>query len=306
MAAGPSPVERLRRSGITPDRGFGQNFLIDPNILGVIEKMAALGRDDIVLEVGPGLGVLTGRLLERCGLVHCVEVDKRLADLLKEEFGSNPRFRLHTGDAVRMDLGGLAPPPDKFVSNLPYNVATALVMKSLAELPTVRSWCLMLQREIAERLFARPGTAAYGSVSVMTQLLTVREASRPVPAAVFYPRPRVRSALLAFRRRQRAGFAGDHFGEVRALVRAAFSHRRKLLVNSLAGAGETWLPPGVAGPGGASGGGGGGTGEGGEAVKKQVIGEALARAGLKADVRPQQVTPLQYEKLAVAFSEGRA
>ncbi|MEK7817168.1 MAG: rRNA adenine dimethyltransferase family protein, partial [Actinomycetota bacterium] len=232
---------------------------------------------------------------------------KRLAALLKEEFGSNPRFRLHTGDAVRMDLGGLKPPPDKFVSNLPYNVATALVMKSLSELPAVRFWCLMLQREIAERLFARPGTPAYGSVSVMTQLLTVKEASRQVPAAVFYPRPRVRSALLAFRRRDDDGYTGRHFGKVRALVKAAFSHRRKLLVNSLAGAGERWLPPGVAGPGAAPGGeAGAGAGDGGEAVRKQVIVEALARAGLKPDVRPQQVTPAQYERLAIVFSELEA
>ncbi|MCL4472598.1 MAG: 16S rRNA (adenine(1518)-N(6)/adenine(1519)-N(6))-dimethyltransferase RsmA, partial [Actinobacteria bacterium] len=194
MASKPTPLERLRRSGISPDRGLGQNFLIDPNILGVIERMASLGPKDTVLEVGPGLGVLTERLLDLCGAVHCVELDRRLGKLLRDEFGSRPNFQLHQADAVRFDFASLDPPPVKFVANLPYNVAAPLVMISF-ELPSLEFWCLMLQQEIAERLFAVPGSSNYGGVSVMTQLLAEKIEARPVPATVFYPRPRVRSSL---------------------------------------------------------------------------------------------------------------
>jgi 16S rRNA (adenine1518-N6/adenine1519-N6)-dimethyltransferase len=161
-----TPVERLRRSGVTPDRALGQNFLIDPNILDVIEKTAALSSDDTVLEVGPGLGVLTDRLVSRCGLVHCIEMDNRLTVMLEEEFGGRPGFSFHHADAMDFPLATLDPPPGKFVANLPYNVAAPLVMKSLEELPQLKQWCLMLQKEIADRFFAVTGAANYGGISV--------------------------------------------------------------------------------------------------------------------------------------------
>ncbi|MHB1382547.1 MAG: 16S rRNA (adenine(1518)-N(6)/adenine(1519)-N(6))-dimethyltransferase RsmA, partial [Thermoleophilia bacterium] len=206
-----SPIQRLRRSGIAPERSLGQNFLIDPNILDLIERMAELGADDCVLEVGPGLGVLTARLLERCRLVHCIEVDRRLAHYLEEEFAAAEGLRLHVMDAMKADFDTLQPPPEKFVANLPYNVAAPLVMRSLEELPTVGLWCLMLQKEIADRLFASPGSADYGGVSVMTQMVARKLSARVISGNVFYPRPRVKSSLLAFRRRQPEPFTTTGF-----------------------------------------------------------------------------------------------
>jgi 16S rRNA (adenine1518-N6/adenine1519-N6)-dimethyltransferase len=282
-----SPIKKLRQSGISPEKTLGQNFLIDANILDVIEKMASLSREDIVLEVGPGLGVLTERLLERCGGVHCVEVDTRLADHIEAEFGRRRELELHRLDAMDLDYSVLDPPPGKFVSNLPYNIATPLVMKSLAEMPSIRSWCLMLQKEIADRLFARPGSSNYGGPSVMTQLLTVKNESRPVSGAVFYPRPRVKASLLAFTRRERPGYTASHFSQVRSVVHGAFSHRRKTLVNSLADAESGSLPPGL------------------EPLtpherKKRIV-AALEGMGAAANIRPQDLEPSQHEQLAAAL-----
>lgn len=289
MTAGLSPLERLRRSGVTPDRALGQNFLVDPNILDVIERMASLGGSDTVLEVGPGLGVLTGRLIERCGFVHAIEVDFRLAAVLEDEFRGLGNFQLYVADAMRFPLSELSPAPGKFVSNLPYSVAAPLIMKSLEELEPVRLWCLMLQKEIAGRLFAAPGSSGYGAISVMTQLMAEKMSSRAVSGSVFHPRPRVRSVLLSFRRRQGDSYAARNFAAVKALVRACFSHRRKYLANSLAGAEPEALPPPLAGlP---------------APDRKRLIEEMLARTGLPARVRPQQVTPLQYEELAVIMAE---
>jgi len=286
-----TPLERLRRSGIAADRALGQNFLIDPNILDVIERTASLTAEDVVLEVGPGLGVLTERLLDRCGLVHCVELDRRLAVGLDEEFGGRSNYRLHLGDAMRIDLSGLAPAPTKFVANLPYNVAAPLVMRSLGKLPSVGFWCLMLQKEVADRLFATPGGPNYGGVSVMTQLLAEKVSSRPVPPTVFYPRPRVRSSLLAFRRREGGGFAAAHFARVKAIVYASFSHRRKKLVNGLAEAEPGLLPPALAGRS--------------QAECKRRLVELLVESGLDPDARPQELAPPRFEKLVKKMETPR-
>jgi len=275
-----TPVERLRRSGISPDRSLGQNFLIDPNILDVIERMAALSPGDVALEIGPGLGVLTARLIERCGAVHCVELDRRLAAGLEEEFGARPGFHLHVADAVRFDFEKLEPAPTKFVANLPYNVAAPLVIISLERLPSVDLWCLMLQQEIAERLFAATGGSNYGGVSVMTRLLAEKISSRTVPASVFYPRPRVRSSLLVFRRRKPGGYAAANFARVKTVVYAAFGHRRKKLVNSLAEAPDV-LPASLAAEP--------------ATIRKRRLEELLDGAGLSVRARPQELSPKQFE-----------
>ncbi len=284
MARRLTPLERLRQSGARPDRQLGQNFLIDANILDVIERTAALGPEDVVLEVGPGVGVLTERLLERCALVHAVELDPRLAAVLEDEFADRPNFRLYRADAMRFPLAGLDPPPGKFVANLPYNVATPLVMRSLEGLPTVMLWCLMLQKEIADRLFALPGAANYGGASVMVQLFTRKLASRGVAGTVFYPRPRVSSSLLAFKRRPAAGYASSHFPQVKALVYGAFAHRRKILVNSLAEAGAGTLPEPL--------------GRLDMSSRRKRVAELLGQAGLPLRARPQDLSPPDYERLA--------
>jgi 16S rRNA (adenine1518-N6/adenine1519-N6)-dimethyltransferase len=207
-------------------KDLGQHFLVDENILRVIERLAELSRDDVVLEIGPGRGMLTRFLAERVALVHAVEIDRSLESYLP----TSENVQLHWGDALRLDLGALDPPPRKLVANLPYNVATPIVVESLDGLPEIDSWCVMVQREVADRFFARPSTKAYGAVSVLVQLATERTGSHPVTREVFRPRPNVDSALVAFRRTQMPA----DWAELKRVVEAGFAHRRKTLPNSIA------------------------------------------------------------------------
>jgi 16S rRNA (adenine1518-N6/adenine1519-N6)-dimethyltransferase len=212
-----------------PRRELGQHFLVDENLLGVIGRLAELEPHDIVLEIGPGLGVLTTYLADRVAWVHAVELDRSLESRLREALGARGNVELHLGDALRLDLGGLDPTPTKLVSNLPYNVATPLVVESLDGLPSVQHWTVMVQREVADRFFAAPSTKAYGAVSVLVQLAAERTGFHPVSRTAFRPRPNVDSALVAFHRRELPG----SFARVKQVVGGAFSHRRKQLANSL-------------------------------------------------------------------------
>jgi 16S rRNA (adenine1518-N6/adenine1519-N6)-dimethyltransferase len=212
-------------------RELGQHFLVDENIVAVAGRMAELGPGDVVLEVGPGLGVLTTHLADRVRLVHAIEIDPSLEPGLRERIGARQNVQLVFADALRHPLASLDPPPTKFVSNLPYNVATPLVAESLDSLPTLELWCVMVQREVADRFFSRPANKDYGAVSVLVQLTAQRTAFHPVSRTVFRPPPNVDSALVAFRRRK---VWGPEFKGIKAVVQGSFAHRRKTLVNSLA------------------------------------------------------------------------
>ena len=214
---------------VAPNRELGQHFLVDENILGVIGRLADLGSDDVVLEVGPGLGVLTVYLAERVALVHAVELDRELEPHLAQRLQGRGNVELVFGDALRLDLAALDPAPTKFVANRPYNVATPLIAESLDGLPSIEHWTVMVQREVADRLFAQAGTKAYGAVSVLVQLAAERTGFHPVSRTVFRPAPNVDSALVAFRRVA----LPQGFTEIKELVQAAFAHRRKTLPNSL-------------------------------------------------------------------------
>jgi len=251
---------------VKPKRELGQHFLVDDNILRVIERLASLDVDDVVLEIGPGLGVLTRFLAARVAHVRAVELDRALAPHLE----GIPRTELVWGDALQLDLGALTPPPTKLVANLPYNVATPLVAESLWMLPTVALWCVMVQREVADRFFAAPRTKAYGSVSVLVQLTARRTGFHPVSREVFRPRPNVDSALVAF---ERTGPGPPP--AVRRVVEAAFAHRRKTLANSVALAGLTSRDRATA---------------------------ALAAAGLDPGTRAEALPPQAFVQLADLLS----
>jgi len=210
---------------VLPKKRLGQHFLVDDNILGVIGRLAGLEADDVVLEVGPGLGVLTRYLADRVRHVHAVELDRSLEPHLRDL----PRTTLHWRDALDLAPADLEPAPDKLVANLPYNVATPLVVESLDRMPSIGTWCVMVQREVADRFFAEPATKAYGAVSVLVQLVAERTGFHPVSRDVFRPRPNVDSALVAFERREPGVPPG-----VKRVVEGAFAHRRKTLANSLA------------------------------------------------------------------------
>jgi 16S rRNA (adenine1518-N6/adenine1519-N6)-dimethyltransferase len=262
-------LRRLRRYGIRPNRELGQNFLIDNNILGVIERAADLGPDDVVLEVGGGLGVLSEYVAPRVSHLHVVEVDRSLAEPLREALEPFANATLHLADAVKLDLAALDPPPGKIVANLPYGVAATVLLKSIAELPEARVWVAMVQREVADRLAARPGGKSYGATSVLAQLSCEVRFLRRVPRTVFHPQPNVESALLVMRR-----IAPAPPPELAALVHAAFAHRRKALAGSLA------LAPGA------------------PADIRDVTRSALGRMGRPPDTRAERLAPEDWPALA--------
>jgi 16S rRNA (adenine1518-N6/adenine1519-N6)-dimethyltransferase len=223
------------RLPVTPNRELGQHFLVDENILGVIGRLAEVGPEDVVLEVGAGLGILTAYLADRVRLLHAVELDRGLEPHLRDRLADSPNVELLLGDALALPLEALDPPPGKLVANLPYQIATPLVAESLDGLPTIDLWCVMVQREVADRFFAEPRTKSYGAVSVLLQLTAERAGFHPVGRTVFNPPPNVDSALLAFRRIRRWG---PEFAHLKEIVQGAFGHRRKTVANSLALAGR--------------------------------------------------------------------
>jgi len=224
-------LRRMRTFGVRPDRELGQNFLIDSNILGVIERAAELGPGDVVLEIGGGLGVLSEHLAERVGHVHVVEIDERLREALEDATSPHRNVTVHWRDAMAIELGGLDPEPGKVVANLPYGIAAGVLLRTIEELPSVGLWVAMVQREVGERLAGSPGSRAYGTPSVLAQLECDVEVLRAIPRTVFHPVPNVDSVLVGLRRRPAGAPVRP---ALRALVAGAFAHRRKTLAGSVA------------------------------------------------------------------------
>ncbi len=255
---------------VAPKKALGQHFLVDRNVLGVIERLARLDPTDVALEVGPGLGVLTSFLADRVRHVHAVELDRSLERPLREALGDRRNVDLHFGDALALDIGRLEPEPTKLVANLPYNIATPLVAETLTRSPRLGSWCVMVQREVADRFFAQPGTKAYGAVSVLVRLHAVRTGFHPVSRTVFRPPPNVESALVAFERIP----APAEAERVRRIVSAAFAHRRKTLANSLTLAGV---------------------------AQREAVVTALGAIGRRGDVRAEALEPGEFVALTAAL-----
>jgi 16S rRNA (adenine1518-N6/adenine1519-N6)-dimethyltransferase len=245
---GPGEIRALAaRLGISPAKSLGQNFVHDPNTVRRIVRAAALDADDVVVEVGPGLGSLTLALLPAARHVHAIEIDQRLAAALPETVAQHAgpaglaRLTVHRQDALKITAEALGEPaPTALVANLPYNIAVPVVLHLLAELPTLRHGLVMVQREVADRLTAGPGSKIYGVPSVkLAWYATSRQAGR-VPANVFWPVPNVESGLVAFTRHTApptlpGGQAGADRKAVFRLVDAAFAQRRKTLRAALAG-----------------------------------------------------------------------
>jgi 16S rRNA (adenine1518-N6/adenine1519-N6)-dimethyltransferase len=259
--------------GTRRSRALGQNFLVDRNILDVIERLAELSPGDVVLEIGGGEGVLSERLAAVASHVHVVEVDRRLEDGLRDGVGSLPNVTLHMADALEVDLAELGPAPTKVVANLPYGIAATVILRTIEELPGVGSWVVMVQREVGERLAAAPATAAYGATSVLAQLACDVKVLRPVARTVFRPVPNVDSVLVGLRRH-----GGSVDPALRSLVHEAFAHRRKALAGSLA------LAPGAR-----------------SNVRDQAR-AALVAMGHPADERAERLSPDEFRELATRLS----
>jgi 16S rRNA (adenine1518-N6/adenine1519-N6)-dimethyltransferase len=250
---------------------LGQNFLVDRNILDVIERLAEVGEDDVVLEIGGGRGVLSERLAGSVGYLHVVELDVRLEDALRAAVSGFSNVSVHMVDALALDFSALDPAPTAVVANLPYSIAATVILRTIDELDSVASWVVMVQREVGERLAASVGDPAYGVPSVLAQLACEVRVLRPVSRTVFRPVPRVDSVLVGLRRRDGAGGVDP---DVRALVHDGFAHRRKALPRSLA------LAPGAV-PG----------------VRERAR-AALLELGHPADERAERLSPEEFRALA--------
>jgi 16S rRNA (adenine1518-N6/adenine1519-N6)-dimethyltransferase len=261
-------LRRLRAFAVRPRRELGQNFLIDSNILDVIARAAEVGGDDVVLEIGGGLGVLSEHLAARAAHVHVVEVDRRLEAALRDAldpFGA--RASLHLADAMTLDLHALAPAPTKVVANLPYGIAAGAILRTIERLPGVTRWVVMVQKEVGERLAAGAGTAAYGVPSVLAQLACEVRVLRPVSRRVFFPVPNVDSVLVGLERQIGAPPVQP---ALRSFVQGAFAHRRKALARSLALAGV---------------------------AERETVRAALEALGEPADVRAERLAPERLREL---------
>ncbi len=268
-------LRRVREFGIRPKRDLGQNFLIDSNILGVIARAAQLGDEDVVLEVGGGVGVLSEHLAEVAAHTHVVELDRSLEPALRDaldRFGD--RTTLHFADAMALDLTALDPAPTKVVANLPYGIAAGAILRSIEDLPLVTRWVAMVQKEVGERFAAQAGTSAYGVPSVLAQLACEVRVHRSVARTVFFPVPNVDSVLVLL---ERTGPAPDP--GLRQLVQRGFAHRRKTITKSIAMAGGL---SGVSRTG---------------ADLRDVIRAAVVEQGHPADVRAERLTPTDFRAL---------
>lgn len=304
-------VEALADAGIRPSRALGQNFVADPNTVRRIARLAGVGPGDAVVEVGAGLGSLTLALAETGARVTAIELDRRLLPLLSARVaaagvaaagvvaggpvgsaGGGPpgAVEVVAGDAMTLDWAGLlgagpaegpgagrdvgtAPGTWTLVANLPYNIATPLVLEVLEKVPAVAQLLVMVQREVAERLAARPGSKAYGAVSVRAAYFATARLSGYVPASVFVPRPKVESALLQLARRPEPAVSHQvaSYEEINLLVGLGFSGRRKMLRRSLAG---------------------------------RVSEESFARAGISPTSRPEELSIEEWGRLAAAVRQG--
>jgi 16S rRNA (adenine1518-N6/adenine1519-N6)-dimethyltransferase len=260
----------MRAFGVKPKRDLGQNFLIDSNILGVIERAAELQPGDVVLEIGGGLGVLSEYLAPRVSHTHVVELDRSLEPALRDALDPFTNSSLHLADALDLDYGDLDPVPNKVVANLPYGIAATAIIKSIEELPAATRWVAMVQKEVGRRFAAAPGTSDYGIPSVLAQLACSVKVHRNVSRTVFHPVPNVDSVLVLL---ERIGPAADP--QLKALVQGAFAHRRKAAARSLQ------LSTGA---------------------DRDRVRAALEQLGHPADVRAERLSAEDFRRLAEALA----
>lgn len=234
MTHSPKEVLALLEShGLSPRRAFGQNFVVDPNTVRRIARLAGVGAGDQVIEIGAGLGSLTLALAETGARVTAIEIDHGIVPVLREVVAQRPNVEVVEGDALTLDWSSLAPAGSIVVANLPYNVATPLVAELLDRVPTIARLVVMVQKEVAQRLAATPGSSDYGAISVKVAYWATARLLGDVPPNVFVPRPKVTSAIVEITRRVSPAVDVDPRA-LFAVVRTAFGQRRKMLRRSLA------------------------------------------------------------------------
>jgi 16S rRNA (adenine1518-N6/adenine1519-N6)-dimethyltransferase len=274
-------LRRLKEFDIRPKRDLGQNFLIDDNILSVILGQLECAPEDVVLEIGAGLGVLTQALASVASRVHAFEIDRSLEGPLDVTLRDHANVDIHYQDVLKARLEDLDPAPTLCASNLPYSVAGPFLIEALRRLPGVRRYCVMVQKEVADRIAAPPGGKTFGALSVWIQLYAAIKRNRPLARSIFYPQPRVDSSLLVLDRLPVGETPQCDPLVLQTVVQSAFGQRRKTLVNALsAGAGLE---------------------------RGRVLG-VVESLGLPPDVRAERLRPWQFVELAERlqpFETGR-
>ncbi|MFT3659851.1 MAG: 16S rRNA (adenine(1518)-N(6)/adenine(1519)-N(6))-dimethyltransferase RsmA [Gordonia sp. (in: high G+C Gram-positive bacteria)] len=235
---GPAEIRGLAAElGVRPTKQLGQNFVHDANTVRRIVATSGVGPDDVVLEVGPGLGSLTLALLEVAGAVVAVEIDPVLAGRLPQtvaEFAPGRSFDVVTADAMTVLPDDLPAAPTALVANLPYNVAVPVLLHLMAHFPTLRTALVMVQAEVADRLAAGPGSRTYGVPSVKARYFGAVKRAGAIGRNVFWPEPKIESGLVRIDRTDPYGTDADHRAAVFAAIDAAFSQRRKTMRSALA------------------------------------------------------------------------
>ncbi len=271
-------ADLLRRHRLRAGRRYGQHFLVDPNTARRIVRLAAVSPDEAVLEIGPGLGSLTVSLAETARRVVAVEIDADVAAAFRDVVGNPGNVELLVVDALRADLNSALGEPARLIANLPYNVATPLMLQLLDDVPEVSGGLVMVQRELGERWTAAPGSRAYGSVSVHVAFHAEARVVGDVPVTVFMPPPDVSSVLVAFTRRAGAPVDVADPAVFFRFVRSAFGHRRKMLRNSLGAAG----------------------------FAREAVESALSACRLDPRVRPEGLSLHDFARLHALLGDGAA
>lgn len=272
-------LARLAEFGVVPKRSLGQNFLVDDNIIRVILQRLEPLPEDVAIEVGAGLGILTRALAEVVGRVHAFEIDRSLAPALEATLavpGITERVHLQYADIMKVSLESLDPLPTICASNLPYSVAAPFLGEAIERLPSVRRYCVMMQREVAERLAAPSGGKDYGALSVWVRLHARIVEVRALSRSIFHPQPNVDSSLVTLDRSPLDPLVTERPALMRAVVEGAFSQRRKLAVNALSARLD---------------------------VPKEALGEVFRRAGVPTQARAEAVEPSGFVALARGLME---
>ena len=270
--------EILKKYQFRMQKKYGQNFLIDANILHKIVEAAQITREDCVLEIGPGIGTMTQYLAERAKMVIAVEIDKNLMPVLQETLSPYDNVKVIHDDILKVDINRIvqeenAGKPIKVVANLPYYITTPIIMALFENHIALRSITIMVQKEVADRMQALPGTKDYGALSLAVRYYAEPEIIMKVPASCFMPRPNVDSAVIRLTRYEKPLVEAVDENWLFAVIRASFNQRRKTLINGLSNAGNL-------------------------GISKEKIAEAIAQMGLSPTVRGETLTLEQFTELS--------
>ncbi len=264
---------------------FGQNFLIDPQVLDKIIDAAEITKEDCVIEIGPGIGCVTQALLEKAGKVISIEIDNQLIPILEEQFGAEPHFKLIHNDVLKVDLAALIAEESpnrriKVVANLPYYITTPIIMTLLEDELPIESITVMVQKEVADRLSSKPGTKQYGAISVSVNYFSTPELVVDVPRNCFMPSPNVDSAVIKLNVHEEPLVKTNNVKQMFRIIKAAFLLRRKTLLNTLAAHGDL-------------------------GIDKERLKELLDESGIGAQTRGETLSIEEFARLSDYIDEHR-